>query len=44
MSDTTVEAALDKQNGVTIGRLLGRGTIGHATEGSDGKMHASRGS
>jgi len=42
VSDTAaVEAALDKQNGVTLGRVLGRGKVGHATEGSDGKMHAT---
>jgi PQQ system protein len=41
VSDTTVEAGLDKQNGVTLGRLLGRGTVGHAEEGSDGKMHGT---
>lgn len=32
---------LDKQNGATIGRLLANGKAGTATEGSDGKMHAS---
>jgi PQQ system protein len=32
---------LDKQNGATLGRILGRGTVGHAEEGSDGKMHAT---
>jgi PQQ system protein len=41
VSDTAVEAALDTQNGVTLGRLLGRGKIGHAEEGPDGKMHAT---
>jgi PQQ system protein len=42
VSDTAVDvAALDKQNGVTLGRLLGRGTVGQAEEGSDGKMHAT---
>ena len=29
---------LDKQNGATLGRILGRGTVGYAEEGSDGKM------
>jgi PQQ system protein len=41
VSDTAVEASLDKQNGATLGRLLGRGTVGHAEEGSGGKMHAT---
>jgi len=41
VSDTAVEAGLDKQNGVTLGRILGRGTVGHAEEGPDGKMHAT---
>jgi PQQ system protein len=31
---------LDQQNGATLGRMLGRGSIGEAEEGSDGKMHA----
>jgi PQQ system protein len=31
---------LAKQNGATIGRLLATGKIGHAEEGSDGRMHA----
>jgi PQQ system protein len=29
-----------KQNGATLGRLLGRGTLGWAEEGADGKMTA----
>jgi PQQ system protein len=29
---------LDRQNGVTLGRILGRGTVGYAEEGPDGKM------
>jgi PQQ system protein len=42
VSDTAVDvAALDKQNGVTLGRLLGRGTVGQAEEGADGKMRAT---
>jgi len=42
VSDTAaVEASLDKQNGVTLGRILGRGNIGHAEEGSDGVMRAT---
>ena len=32
---------LDKQNGVTLGRILGRGTVGQAEEGSDGIMRAT---
>jgi PQQ system protein len=32
---------LDTQNGATLGRILGRGQIGHAQEGPDGKMHAT---
>ena len=31
---------LDRQNGATLGRMLGRGSIGEAEEGSDGKMRA----
>jgi PQQ system protein len=34
-------AGLDKQNGATLGRVLGRGSVGHAEEGSDGNMHAT---
>ena len=34
-------AELDKQNGVALGRILGRGTVGHAEEGSDGVMRAT---
>jgi PQQ system protein len=30
---------LMKQNGATIGRLLANGNVGHAEEGSDGRMH-----
>jgi PQQ system protein len=32
---------LDRQNGATIGRILGRGRVGHAEEGPDGKMQAT---
>ena len=32
---------LAKQNGATVGRLLAQGSIGHAEEGSDGRMRAS---
>jgi PQQ system protein len=31
---------LDKQNGATLGRILGRGNVGYAEEGPDGKMRA----
>ena len=31
----------DRQNGATLGRILGRGNIGFAQEGSDGKMRAT---
>jgi PQQ system protein len=32
---------LDKQNGATLGRILGRGTVGQAEDGADGKMTAT---
>jgi PQQ system protein len=32
---------LDKQNGATLGRILGRGRVGTAEEGSGGKMTAT---
>ena len=32
---------LDKQNGATLGRILGRGTVGLAEEGPDGTMYAT---
>ena len=39
---TAVEVpGLDKQNGATLGRLLGRGTVGAAEEGADGVMRAT---
>jgi PQQ system protein len=39
VSDTAVDVStLDTQNGVTLGRILGRGTVGQAEEGSGGKM------
>jgi len=41
VSDTAVEASLDKQNGATLGRMLGRGRIGHVEEGPDGVMRAT---
>ena len=34
-------AVLDRQNGATLGRVLGRGQIGYAQDGDDGKMHAT---
>ena len=34
-------AGLDKQNGVTLGRILGRGNVGQAEEGPDGMMRAT---
>ena len=34
-------ANLDHQNGATLGRILGRGTVGQAEEGPDGKMTAT---
>ena len=43
MSDLAVDVAagLEKQNGTTLGRILGRGNVGHAEEGPDGKMRAT---
>jgi PQQ system protein len=32
---------LDKQNGATLGRILGRGNLGMAEEGSGGRMRAT---
>jgi PQQ system protein len=37
----TAEELLDKQNGATLGRILGRGRVAEAEEGSDGKMRAT---
>ena len=37
--DESVMEGLSKQNGVTLGRVLGRGNVGMAEEGADGKMH-----
>jgi len=34
-------ADLDHQNGATLGRILGRGKVGNAEEGADGKMTAT---
>jgi PQQ system protein len=45
VSDTVqagaVEELLNKQNGATLGRILGRGSVGNAEEGRDGKMRAT---
>ena len=47
MSDTAHSSVvdeipgLDTQNGVTLGRILGRGKLGRAEDGPDGKMHAT---
>jgi PQQ system protein len=42
VSDIAVDVpGLDKQNGATLGRLLGRGSVGQAEEGAGGKMHAT---
>jgi PQQ system protein len=35
------EPGLAKQNGTTIGRIIGTGNVGHAEEGSDGVMHGT---
>jgi len=34
-------ADLDRQNGATLGRILGRGSVGQAEEGAGGKMVAT---
>ncbi len=36
-----VAELLDKQNGAALGRILGRGRVAEAEEGSEGKMHAT---
>src|SRR5918912_725479 len=36
-----VPADLDRQNGTTLGRILGRGNVGRAEDGPDGKMRAT---
>ncbi len=42
MSEMTADVpGLDKQNGATLGRILGRGTVGQAEEGPDGKMRGT---
>ena len=40
-ADKSVIEGLEKQKGVTIGRVLGRGNVEVAEEGADGKMHAT---
>jgi PQQ system protein len=35
------EPGLAKQNGTTLGRVLGSGNIAHAEDGPDGRMHAT---
>ena len=37
-SDLINELGLDVQNKATLGRVIGTGNIGQATEGSDGRM------
>jgi PQQ system protein len=47
LSDTAQSSAadevrgLDHQNGATLGRILGRGKVGRADDGSDGTMRAT---
>jgi PQQ system protein len=45
MADVAEKSAevpgLDKQNGATLGRILGRGRVGIAEDGPDGKMRAT---
>ena len=40
-AQSSVEELLGKQNGATLGRVLGRGNIGYAEDGPDGKMTAT---
>ncbi len=40
-SAQTAEAGLKVQNRTALGRVLGTGKVGHAEEGSDGKMTAT---
>src|SRR3954468_3907953 len=40
-SDLLSKLGLDVQNKAALGRVLGTGTIGQATEGSDGRMQAT---
>jgi PQQ system protein len=41
VADSAEVPGLDKQNGAALGRILGRGRVGTAEEGSDGKMRAT---
>ena len=40
-ADKSIVEGLEKQNGTTLGRVLGRGNVGVAEEGADGKMRAT---
>ena len=40
-TDVVEELDLNRQNGAALGRLLGHGNVGHAKEGSDGRMTAT---
>jgi PQQ system protein len=40
-AQSDVVEELLRQNGTTLGRMLGRGSVGFAEEGSDGKMTAT---
>jgi PQQ system protein len=40
-AQSSVVDGLDRQNGTTLGRILGRGTVGAAEEGPDGTMTAT---
>lgn len=40
-TDTSLVEGLERQNGTTIGRVLGRGNVGVAEEGADGRMRAT---
>jgi PQQ system protein len=40
-SDLMNRLGLNAQNKATLGRVLGTGTIGQATEASDGRLHAT---
>jgi PQQ system protein len=40
-SDLLSQLGLDVQNKASLGRVLGTGTIGHATENADGRMTAT---
>lgn len=40
LSELVSELGLDKQNRATLGRLLTHGSLAHAEEGLDGRLHA----